>query len=408
MSLRITRWLAAPRSGRTPRKDVRRDRLSSYRPTLEVLEDRLPPGSLLDFLGNLDSGLVFLDSGLVSLTEQQSASKPAASQQSSTSANSVSGEAYGVFVDLITLAGAHVEVPKTPDVVLPSNGGMASDFLLRVSVPDTLTATTLFVWTAGAVGGNSASAESIASVENVNILGGLITGQIVVAMSSSTSNGSAASSSPDGSTFIGLVVNGTAINVLPQANTTISLPGVGWVTLNEQIFSGDGVHTSALTVNMIHVHLNGALGTGDIIVSSAHSDVNFTLPTIEQGQPFLTGGGRIGDNGAIAIFGFNAGKLKNGKPTGELNFIDHTTGMHLKSTAITSFTATSATCVSFSGAATVDGQSGYTFTVNSCDNGEPGLGHDTFSITVKGPGLDYSSAAFGDVLTGGNVQLHRV
>jgi len=68
------------------------------------------------------------------------------------------------------------------------------------------------------------------------------------------------------------------------------LPGVGYVVLNEQIPTGDGVTSSGLTVNMIHVYLQSITGgivdpltgqgiggitttTGEIIVGSATSSV---------------------------------------------------------------------------------------------------------------------------------------
>ena len=71
----------------------------------------------------------------------------------------------------------------------------------------------------------------------------------------------------------------------PAPNTRIDLPGVGYVVLNEQTVSGDGVTTSGITVNMIHVVLQtvlpgGPLGgggvqhAGDIIVGSAASSVS--------------------------------------------------------------------------------------------------------------------------------------
>ncbi len=59
-------------------------------------------------------------------------------------------------------------------------------------------------------------------------------------------------------------------------NTTLALPGVGYVILNEQIPTGDGVTTTGITVNMIHVVLQNALTgvqTGEIIVGSATSAV---------------------------------------------------------------------------------------------------------------------------------------
>jgi hypothetical protein len=57
-------------------------------------------------------------------------------------------------------------------------------------------------------------------------------------------------------------------------NTQLALPGVGYVVLNEQTVSGDGVTTTGITVNMIHVVLQDALTgakTGEIVVGSATS-----------------------------------------------------------------------------------------------------------------------------------------
>jgi hypothetical protein len=61
--------------------------------------------------------------------------------------------------------------------------------------------------------------------------------------------------------------------------------------------------------------------------------------------------------------------------------------------------------VTFTGTARVNNADGYHFTVTQgCDNGEPGVGRDTFEISVKE--LSYSSQSLGAVLTGGNLQLH--
>src|SRR5216117_433878 len=314
--------------------------------------------------------------------------------------NSVSGEAFGISVN-----AAGVTVGPTPHVVLPPDGGMVSDQLLNISVPNAAASTTLGVVTTGSIGPNTASAQSSASVENVNLLNGLVTSRIVVAMSSSTADGSTATSTSEGSTLIGLSVNGSPpTDVTPPPNTRISIPGAT-VILNEQIASGDGVHTSALTVNMIHVVLNDPTGaiTGDIIVASAHSDVNF-VPAPKAGNAFMTGGGKLGTGRDIATFGFNAGSRGSGGLHGHLQYTDHAQSLNVHSQSIDSFGLTSSTCVTFSGSARVNNVDGYSFTVNqACDNGEPGVGHDTFDISVSGPGISYSRHG---TLTGGNLQLH--
>ena len=225
-------------------------------------------------------------------------------------------------------------------------------------------------------------------------------------MSSSTADGSTATSTSEGSTLIGLSVNGSLpTDVTPPPNTRISIPGAT-VILNEQIASGDGVHTSALTVNMIHVVLNDPLTgtiTGDIIVASAHSDVNF-VPAPKAGNAFMTGGGKLGTGRDIATFGFNAGS-RGGVLHGQLQYIDHAASLKVHCLSIDSFgPITESVCVTFSGSARVNNIDGYSYTVNrACDNGEPGVGHDTFDISVSGPGVSYSRNG---TLTGGNLQLH--
>jgi len=316
--------------------------------------------------------------------------------------NSVSGEAYGVFAHVET-AAATVTIGKTPRVVLPPEGGMDEEQVASLSIPGVVASETLTVITSGAIGAEAASAQSSATVEQVDILNGLVTASLVVAMSSSTGDGSTATSSAEGSTLLDLTVNGVFMgDVTPAPNTTIGIPGVATVILNEQIAGGDGVRTTTLTVNMIHVVLNGA-ASGEIIVASAHSDVDFT-PGPGPGREFMTGGGRLGTGREIATFGFNAGP-RDGVLRGQLQYIDHAQGLNVHATSIDSFSTIPETpCVSFSGPARVNGVDGFSVTVDeACDHGEPGVGRDTLAIAVSGPGLSYSRSG---VLTGGNLQLH--
>src|SRR2546422_3760099 len=266
--------------------------------------------------------------------------------------NSVSGEAFGISVN-----AAGVRVGPTPHVVLPSDGGMVRDQLLNITVPNLAASTTLGVVTTGSIGPNKASAQSSATVEVLNVLNDLVKATVVVAVSSSTADGSTATSSSEGSTILGLSINGSApVDVTPSANTQITIPG-GILTLNEQILEGDGVHTSALTVNMIHVVLKDPLTgtiTVAIIVSSAHSDVNF-IPAPKAGNAFMTGGGKLGIGRDIATFGFNAGSRGSGGLHGQLQYNDHAQSLKVHSLSIDSFRLIpeNPSCVTFSGRARV-------------------------------------------------------
>jgi len=127
-------------------------------------------------------------------------------------------------------------------------------------------------------------AVSSATLGAVSLLNGLITTDGVVAIASSTLGDGYVASDAEGSSLANLIVNGTAVSD-PAPNTRVDLPGVGYAVLNEQSVTGDGVTSSGITVNMIHVVLQqpilGFLGqvigyqtVGNIIVGSATSSVN--------------------------------------------------------------------------------------------------------------------------------------
>ena len=206
-------------------------------------------------------------------------------------AQSVGGQAYATFVNTpLGYSG------RSPLAVLPAisgtDGAEADAQGSSQAIAGALSSEFLNSITSGELGSTEAGAQSTASAASINILNGLITADEVVAnvMSSRTATGAA--SNADGSTVTNLVVAGVPVTSgdAPVApNTTISLPGVGYVVLNEQIPAGDGVTSTGLTVNMIHVYLQSLVGgvvdpltgktiggtmqtTGEIIVGSATSN----------------------------------------------------------------------------------------------------------------------------------------
>ncbi len=198
------------------------------------------------------------------------------------------------------------------------------------------------------------------------------------------------------SEIVNLSLLGSTIVVTGEANQVITIPLVGTLTINAVSTSQGSANTATA------VALDLKLFTGDEVkVSFAHSDITCGGGGGGGGvkKNFMTGGGFIIVNGAHANFGFVAG-FKPGKTTvsGQFNYIDHSSGKHVKSTTVTAYSG-SGICRTFSGPGTVDGQS-VNFTVNACDNGEPGRGSDTFSIQLSN---GYSASG---VLAGGNIQLH--
>jgi hypothetical protein len=203
----------------------------------------------------------------------------AAGFAASGSAQSVAGQAYSTYVN--TPLGSS---GQSPLAVLPAvsgtDGAEADAQGSALNVVGALSSDFLNSMTSGEIGVAEAGAQSTSSAASVNILNGLITADEVVANVMSSAGQSGAFSNADGSTFTNLMVAGQSFpgDQVVAPNTNISLPGVGYVVLNEQIPSGDGVTSSGLTVNMIHVYLQSITGgtattTGEIIVGSATSSV---------------------------------------------------------------------------------------------------------------------------------------
>jgi len=97
------------------------------------------------------------------------------------------------------------------------------------------------------------------------------------------SGGGRSSSDARGTSLLGLSVAGTAVSDNPPPNTTILVPGIGSVTLNEQTCDDgsappcSGSNASGIRVRAIHVIVTSPNSLGlpqgvDVIVGEAHAD----------------------------------------------------------------------------------------------------------------------------------------
>ncbi len=177
-------------------------------------------------------------------------------------------QSYGVGVATATVN------QTVASAVLPAGEMLAQNQVSDATVGGLVSAQNIFSIVNGG-GTDGSDAVSSATLGAVNVLNGLITADGVVAMATSTIGDVNA----EGSSLANLVVNGVQVDN-PAPNTQMSLPGVGYVVLNEQLPTSGGI-----TVNMIHVVLQqpvlGLLGNvigyqtiGNIIVGSASSSVN--------------------------------------------------------------------------------------------------------------------------------------
>src|SRR3989441_3797162 len=140
---------------------------------------------------------------------------------------------------------------------------------------------------AGTVLTSSSNSSSFAKAHNVCALpvSGVCTvsATAIISQANSASGGGKSSSDAQGTTLLGLSVAGNAVADNPPPNTTILVPGIGSVTLNEQTCDGGGVPpcsgtaSSGIRVRAIHVIVDNPNATGgpqgaQVIVGEAHAD----------------------------------------------------------------------------------------------------------------------------------------
>jgi hypothetical protein len=117
------------------------------------------------------------------------------------------------------------------------------------------------------------------------MLGGVITADVVTAVSTSGLSGGVFYSNAAGSSFLNLKIGAVPVGAQVAPNTRVDVPGVGTVILNEQVVAPAGSE-GRLTVNMIHVIVsqgNALLipwGT-HIFVAHAESGIRAVAGTLE-------------------------------------------------------------------------------------------------------------------------------
>jgi uncharacterized repeat protein (TIGR01451 family) len=184
-------------------------------------------------------------------------------------------------------------------VSIPASGGSDSQHLDSAALPDdgsVVTAAVSDSSSTGTRGISSSTASSYAQAANVCVKlrganGGCTIGATAVkSQSNSSADALSRSSNDTGTQLVGVVVNGTPFAGTPPPNTTIPIPGLATVILNEQTCDNGGTLAnhcsdgtqaghSGLTVRAIHVILldpaPGGNPGADVKVAEAHSDATY-------------------------------------------------------------------------------------------------------------------------------------
>jgi hypothetical protein len=141
----------------------------------------------------------------------------------------------------------------------------------------------------------SAYTRMTSKADGTSLLDGRITANLITAVAKTNASTTGMHSNAKQSRFGGLEVLGTPLNDVAP-NTTRAIPGFGHVVLREVQRSGDGVHRSAIAVNMIHLFItrqnsmNIPVGS-EIVVGHAQSSYRSReAKTLFSGYAFATSG----------------------------------------------------------------------------------------------------------------------
>jgi hypothetical protein len=191
------------------------------------------------------------------------------------SADEPSGSATGVE-GLLETPLTDITLPPIPLITLPPGG---ENQVQSISVPPLVSADLLQVASNETGSNGAASSSSVAGVEAIDgvlpvdgVLADVVTSECV--------------SNPSGSSADSAIVDGSALGiplaVSPDPNTTIAVPAIGSIVLNEQTKNG-----SEQTVRAVHVVVDTALGIGaEIAIATSVCDAG------------VGGGGGDGGGGA--------------------------------------------------------------------------------------------------------------
>lgn len=198
------------------------------------------------------------------------------------------GNAYGSYA----FVGSTLVAGKSALVALgcaTTAGVHQRNEIAHVSVPGVLSTGVIESRAATSDSGGTQTSRTSSEVHNADVLTGLITADEIKAASATSHNGNGFRTTAGGSHFLNLVVNGQPISAHVKPNTTIQLPGVGRVVLNEHRRTV-GADSASFTVNMIHVYVTQDLpgipkGT-QIVVAHATSDLELNKEGSLDGMAF--------------------------------------------------------------------------------------------------------------------------
>jgi hypothetical protein len=163
----------------------------------------------------------------------------------------VAGIAYGLKLNVAPPALDVGPIAEVGVGCLGTNGVLKENGVALIDLGALAMSGTVHSTGTGLVTATEASVAMTASVEDANLLGGLITADAITSATSASKVGGVSTFSDEGTTFLNLMVLGVPIDDDVEPNTRINLAGIGHVILRRTI-----QRPISLEVRMIEVVIN--------------------------------------------------------------------------------------------------------------------------------------------------------
>ena len=215
---------------------------------------------------------------------------------------SFAGNAYATFAD-VAVGPLAIGLGKSAYIPCPcqgTGGTPISNNIAGLTVGSVLKvgAATSTVFTNKTT--TTATISDSSRIAGVNLLGGLITADALTAVANVLATETALTTTTTGTSFVNLKIAGQPIDVNVAQNTTISLPGIGSVTLRKTVFSKTTTRAlSRLDLISIKVDTSNSFGLPvGVTFSVGHAESTF-----QRTQPIAVTGGQAWGASANASIG---------------------------------------------------------------------------------------------------------
>ncbi len=151
----------------------------------------------------------------------------------------------GALLDEAAGSAASIGIPGCSG----TGGKTLTKSVTNLDVPILLSIGTITNTAFGGTQGKASVASTSSTASNVSLLAGLVTATSIAAFAQESSTGGMDTPSTAGSGFAGLAIGGVPVDPNTPPNTSLSLPGIGNVIINEQLLAAK----SAVQVNGLHI-----------------------------------------------------------------------------------------------------------------------------------------------------------